>query len=193
MPMLAGGLSGAGINPPPPLKPKVFRPLSPFSGAFAGGGEYQTKPKNTMKTINIKPLKPSKAAEHPGYSAAILHAAAHFLSRVPQNIDGRGLLALLSYGSKAEMKSEGVLLWDAVPDARDAASRIDALARHMLAVEGFNAAHAEPPPVECPLEAALRKVGLEFPPDVLETIRRMSGIKAGDKVEVTGTPSSGLN
>jgi hypothetical protein len=147
----------------------------------------------------IKPMKPAKAVETPErYEAAILQAAAHFLARVPDDIGGRDLLSLLNFGSKAELKEAGVALWDRVPLAIEAAKRIDALARHMMAVEDYNARRPEgmpeapaPAPTPeapnpCPLEAAIKRAGIPMPPkEVLDRIREVAGITSDSKVEVT--------
>lgn len=146
----------------------------------------------------IKPMKPAKAVETPErYEAAIRQAAAHFLARVPDDINGRDLLSLLNFGSKAELKEAGVALWDRVPLAIEAAKRIDALARHMMAVEDYNASRPEgmpeaPAPAPnpetpnpCPLEAAIKAAGVPMPPkEVLDAIRKGAGITPGSKVEV---------
>lgn len=134
-----------------------------------------------MKSVNIKPLKPSKAVNHPDYADRLRQAAAHFLSRVPDELGGRKIVSLLSFGSADDLKRAGIRLWDNVPDARDAATRIDALARHMLAVEGYAAAKAQP----CPLETAIKEAGINMPPDhVLDAIREAAGIQPDSEVEL---------
>jgi len=132
---------------------------------------------------SIKPLSPSQATEHPRYSAAVTQAAAHFLSTVPEKLDGRKLLAALCFGSKADIAKVGIRLWDSIPDARDASRRIDILARHMLAVEEHNATEAAA--CDCPLEFAIKASGLSMPPkEVLDAIREIAAIKGNSKVEV---------
>jgi hypothetical protein len=158
-----------------------------------------------MKHVNIKPLKPGKAVEHSRYDGRILDAAAHFLTSVPPGFDGRKLLSVLSYGSKEDIASVGVRLWDNVPDARDAANRIDALARHMLAVEDYNvhaAAEKDKSPASvplpkkakpCPLVAAMTAAGLPIPPEeVLAAIREVAGIRPDSKVEVVSDDLPGV-
>lgn len=135
---------------------------------------------------SIKPLSPSQAAEHPRYSAAITQAAAHFLSTVPEKLDGRRLLAILSFGSKEDIAKAGIRLWDSVPVARDASRRIDVLARHMLAVEEHNNSKDAVTACDCPLEAAIMKSGIPMPPkEVLDAIREIAAIKGNSKVEIT--------
>lgn len=137
---------------------------------------------------NIKPLSPRKAVEHPRYPDALLQAAAHFLSTVPADITGRKLISLLSFGSAEEIKRAGILLWDRIPHARDAANRIDTLARHMLAIEDYRTAKAKPAPAPepCALTEAIKRAGIPLPPpDVIERIKQVVGIKPGDEVQVT--------
>ena len=137
---------------------------------------------------NIKPLSPRKAVEHPRYPDALLQAAAHFLSKVPTDITGRKLISVLSFGSAEEIKRAGIVLWASVPHARDAAHRIDALARHMLAIEDYRAAKAKPAPAPepCALTEAIKRAGIPLPPpDVIERIKQVVGIKPGDEVQVT--------
>lgn len=153
-------------------------------------------------TPNIKPLSPRKAVEHPNYDGALLQAAAHFVSEVPADIDGRGLVSLLSFGTAEQIKEAGVLLWDRVPHARDAANRIDALARHMLAINAYFTAKASEPsgaaggpapapapeaatPAPCPLTEAMKRAGVPLPPaEVIAAIKQATGLKPGDRVEV---------
>lgn len=139
----------------------------------------------------IKPLSPRKAVEHPRYSAALLRAASCHLSKVPPDLDGCQIVSLLSFGSAADIAAAGVLLWDKLPLARDAAHRIDVAARTALALEEFHAARAKaaapaPAPEPCPLVEAIKRAGIPVPPpDVIERIKRVVGIKPGDKIEVT--------
>lgn len=139
----------------------------------------------------IKPLPPRKAVEHPRYSAALLRAASCHLSKVPPDLDGCQIVSLLSFGSAAEIAAAGVLLWDKIPLARDAAHRIDVAARTALALEEFHAARAKaaaPAPEPCPLTEAIKAAGIPVPPpDVIAQIKRVVGIKPGDKIEVTRT------
>ena len=139
----------------------------------------------------VKPLSPRKAVEHPRYSAALLRAAAEHLSKVPPDLRGRQIVSLLSFGSAADIAAAGVLLWDKLPLARDAAHRIDVAARTALALEEFHAARAKaaaPAPEPCPLTEAIKAAGIPVPPpDVLAHIKRVVGIKPGDKIEVTRT------
>lgn len=139
----------------------------------------------------IKPLSPRKAVEHPRYSAALLKAAGDHLSKVPPDLCGRQIVSLLSFGSAADIAAAGVLLWDKLPLARDAAHRIDVAARTALALEEFHAARAKaaaPAPEPCPLTEAIKAAGIPVPPpDVLAHIKRVVGIKPGDKIEVTRT------
>ena len=47
-----------------------------------------------------------------GYSKAIMDVAPGFLSRMPKDItDGRELMSLLTFGTKAEIEAEGAVQW----------------------------------------------------------------------------------
>ena len=143
------------------------------------------------------PLTADVAVEHPAYSVAVIEAAAHFLSVVPYGIDGQSLLSTLSYGTAEDIRTEGIRLWDSVPNARDAARRIDMLARHMLAM-----VPATPPadeeddvPPSCPLTAALNQAGFEgvFPAETIEAVKRLAGVKPDSKVEIVDLEYDPLN
>jgi hypothetical protein len=141
------------------------------------------------------PLPADVAVEHPAYSVAVIEASAHFLSVVPYGIDGQSLLSTLSYGTAEDIRTEGIRLWDSVPDARDAARRIDMLARHMLAM-----VPATPPadeaeddvPPSCPLSEAIKEAGLTgIEQETIDAISTIVGIKPDSKVRIVrdGEPS----
>jgi hypothetical protein len=140
-----------------------------------------------MKTRTL-PLDESAAVNHPAYGVAIIDAAYHFLSVVPYGIDGQSLLSTLTYGSAEDIRSEGIRLWGAVPDARDAAIRIDMLARHMLAMIPRTTTDDEDeavvPPC-CPLSEAIKEAGLTgVEKETIDAVNKIAGIKPGDKVEI---------
>ena len=151
------------------------------------------KPKTTMNPSSMKPspkttpLPADVAVEHPAYSVAVIEAAAHFLSVVPYGIDGQSLLSTLSYGTAEDIRTEGIRLWDSVPNARDAARRIDMLARHMLAM-----IPATPPadeeddvPPSCPLSEAIKEAGLTgIEQETIDAISTIVGIKPDSKVKI---------
>lgn len=140
-----------------------------------------------MKTRTL-PLNEAAAVNHPAYGVAIIDAASHFLSVVPYGIDGQSLLSTLTYGSAEDIRIEGIRLWDSVPDARDAARRIDTLARHMLAMIPITTTDDEDdeddvPP--CPLSEAIKEAGLTgVEQETIDAVNKIAGIKPGDKVEI---------
>jgi hypothetical protein len=125
--------------------------------------------------------------EHPAYSAAVIEASAHFLSVVPYGIDGQSLLSTLSYGTAEDIRTEGIRLWDSVPNARDAARRIDMLARHMLAMvpttPPVDEAEDDVPP--CPLSEAIKEAGLTgIEQETIDAVNKIAGIKPDSKVKI---------
>lgn len=75
----------------------------------------------------------SLAVKHPRYSEAILLAAHSFLATVPEGLDGRSLLSLLSFGAEETIKEAGILMWAALPEPTLVANAISILARQILA------------------------------------------------------------
>lgn len=137
-----------------------------------------------MKTKTL-PLNESDAVNHPAYGVAIIDAAAHFLSVVPYGIDGQSLLSTLTYGSSEDIRIEGIRLWDSVPDAREAARRIDTLARHMLAMIPVTTTDDEDDVPPCPLSKAIKEAGLTgVEQETIDAVNKIAGIKPGDKVEI---------
>ena len=125
-----------------------------------------------MQPDDPTPLDPAAAVEHPRYDSTLLQEAAGFL-KVPPGIEGRALVSLLYFGSAEEIKDACVTLKAGVT-ARDAAKRIDLLARYKLAITPT-----------CPLTEAFKLAGIPVPPpDVLERMKRIVGVKPGDKVQI---------
>lgn len=120
----------------------------------------------------IKPLSPRKAVEHPRYDEMLRIAASHFLATVP-DIEGREIVCLLSFGTSEEIREKGIVLWDKVPHARDASARIDALARHLLAIKDYQLATKSDP-----LRQAL--TAADVPVEVIDALLSLSplGIKS---------------
>lgn len=126
-----------------------------------------------MQPDDPTPLDPAAAVEHPHYDSTLLQEAAGFLSKIPPGIEGRALVCLLYFGSAEEIKDACITLKDGVT-ARDAAKRIDLLARHKLAITPT-----------CPLTEAFKRAGIPVPPpDVLERMKQVVGVKPGDKVQI---------
>jgi hypothetical protein len=118
-----------------------------------------------------------------GYSKAIMDVAPGFLSRMPKGItDGRELMSLLTFGAKAEIEAEGVLLWDQYPSGRQAARKIEHVALSVM-WQRRQKEQEEP----CPLTEAWKKSGVDMPPpEVISAMREILGIRSKDKVEITG-------
>jgi hypothetical protein len=119
-----------------------------------------------------------------GYSKAIMDVAPGFLSRMPKDItDGRELMSLLTFGTKAEIEAEGVLLWEQYPSGRQAALKIEQVALSLMGDRRLKKQMEEP----CPLTEAWKKSGVDMPPpEVISAMREILGIRSKDKVEITG-------
>lgn len=166
------------------------------------------KTKTNMKPESVVPMDHSLAVKHPRYSEAIILAAHSFLATVPEGVDGRSLLALLSFGTKEAIKEAGILMWDALLEPTRVANVISILARQILAWGEHEVALAkgEAPAAACneaaapdPIAEAMKAAGLgqedidavkaSLPPELRDVV------PDSVKVQIIGkkdSPSHGL-
>lgn len=167
------------------------------------------KPKTKTNMKSAVPMDHSLAVKHPRYSEAIILAAHSFLATVPEGVDGRSLLALLSFGTKEAIEEAGIHMWDALLEPTRAANVISILARQILAwgehevalakgeapADACNEAPAAPDPIAEAMKAAglgqedIDAVKASLPPELRDVV------PDSVKVQIIGkkdSPSHGL-
>jgi hypothetical protein len=167
------------------------------------------KTKTNMKTVD--PMDHSIAVKHPRYSDAIRLAAHSFLATVPEGVDGRSLLSLLSFGTEEAIKEAGIQMWDALPEPPRVANIISILARQILAWGEHEVALAKgeapvsarnEPPAPDPIAETMKAAGLgqedidavkaALPPELRDIVPDSVKIQIVGKKKGEDSPSHGL-